>query len=73
MSEGEVPRGPLRAAARAVTRPFRAWVGGGDDEPDFAGVAVQVGKLPDGTPVYAPLHSGRTYRFRGLDDWRSRL
>jgi hypothetical protein len=48
-------------------------MGGGDDEPDFGGYAVHLGKLPDGTPVYAPLHNGRTYRFRGMDDWRSRL
>lgn len=77
MSEGDVPRGPLKAAVKAVTRPFRAWARGGDDEPDFAGYAVQVGTIPDKDgnpiPVYAPLGSGRTYRFRSLDDWRSRL
>jgi hypothetical protein len=44
-----------------------------DDEPDFGGYAVQVAKLPDGTPVYAPLSSGRTRRYASLDDWRSRL
>ena len=58
MTEGEVPRGPLRAAVRAVTAPFRAWLGGVDDEAAASG-AVLVGYDAKGRPVYAPLGPGR--------------
>ena len=72
MTEGEVPCGPLRAAARAVTAPFRAWVGGDDDE--AASGAALVGYDAKGRPVYAPLSpGGARFWFDSLDDWQSRL
>ena len=73
MTEGEVPRGPLRAAVRAVTAPFRVWLGGDDDEPAASG-AVLVGYDAKGRPVYANLNSsGPRLWFESFDDWRSRL
>ena len=72
MTESEVPRGPLRAAVRAVTAPFRAWLGGDDDE-GMPRVTL-VGYDAKGRPVYAPLSpGGARFWFESFDDWRSRL
>lgn len=73
MSEGEVPLGPLRAAVKAVTAPFRAWASGDDDVPAGFGRSP-VGYDAKGRALYAPLSpGGARFWFESLDDWRSRL